>query len=160
MRNHLLPGVVFAAAALLLAACHRANFVYVALTGSNCEIVESGKPPIGLWRFGGDAIPVRYSVREPGVSLAITVGNEAFVPSLDIVSSAPIRRVEASSFGIAIPTRPPSEYKVFWSYWREGATPIRVGDPVRVTIELENRPEPVLVSGRVVESGFFYFSDL
>jgi hypothetical protein len=158
MRKNVL--LVFVVAALPLAACHRANFVYVALTGDNAKIVESGEPRIGFRRFGGNAIPIRYSVTEPGVSLTITVGNEAFVPSLVIVSSAPIRAVEVTSLGMAIPTNPPSEYKVFWSYWREGATPVRVGDPVHLRIELENRPEPVLVSGFVLESGFFYFSDI
>ena len=111
-------------------------------------------------RFGGEAVPVRYSVREPDASLAIVMTNEAFVPSFDILSSVPIRSIEADHVGIVIPRRPPLEYRVFWSHSRGRDSPTAVGGTVRIRIELESRAEPVLLSGVVRQSGFFFFSDI
>jgi len=97
---------LFLVTVLPLAACHRADYVYVAFGGANVEVVETGEPPMAYRRFGGEAVPIRYSVSEPDGSLAIVMTNEAFVPSFDILSSVPIRSIEADHMAIAIPRRP------------------------------------------------------
>jgi hypothetical protein len=151
---------VFVVGALTLSACARQDYIYVALTGDNVEVVESGQPPRGFWRIGGDAIPVRYSVRDLGTQLTISLGKDGFTPVLTIVSSVPLRAVEASPLAHAIPTRPPREYNVLWSYSQDGRSSVHVGDTVQMRIEIENREEPVLLSGVIKKSGFWFFSDI
>jgi hypothetical protein len=142
---------------LLLVACTRANYVYVVVDGENIEVMEVGKPPLGYWRFGGDPIAIRYALKEPGISLTLAVGNEAFVPSFEIVSSVPIHAVSVGKSGHAI-RRSEFEYRVSWSFWRDGEPlSLRVGDVVQIAIDLENRPDPVLISGVIAESGVFFF---
>jgi hypothetical protein len=138
-------------AVLLLGACTRADFVYVALAGDNVEVVESGEPPIHARRFGGAPIPIRYSVEEPGVSLVLALGNETYVPSLEIVSSVPIHDVSVGATGWAI-RRSPLAYHVLWSL-------DSVGAPVQITIDLEGRSQPVLLSGSIKKSGSTFSTD-
>ena len=130
---------------LALVGCTRSDYVYVALSGANLEIAETGKPDVGAWHVGGDPIPTRYALKEPGVSLTLAVGDEPFVPSFEIVSSAPIRDVSVGSAGYAI-RRSEAEYKVFWSS-------VRVGQSVEISIDLDGRVDPIVVAGAVAESG-------
>jgi hypothetical protein len=129
---------------LALFGCTRSNYLYVALSGANVEVAESGKPDIGAWHVGGGPIPTRYALKEAGASLTLAVGDESFVPSFEIVSSAPIRNVSVGS-GYAI-RKSEVEYKVFWSS-------VRVGQSVEIAIDLEGRVDPVVVAGVVAESG-------
>jgi hypothetical protein len=130
---------------LALVGCTRSNYLYVALSGANLEIAESGKPDVGAWHVGGDTIPTRYVVKEPGVSLTIAVGDEPFVPSFEIVSAAPIRDVSVSPAGYAV-RKSEAEYKVFWSS-------AHVGQSVEMAIDVDGRVDPVVVAGVVAESG-------
>ena len=149
MRWHRFPVAVVAVFPLV--ACTRSDFVYVALAGENVEVVESGEPPISFRRFGGAPIPIRYSVEEPGVSLVLTVGNETYVPSFEIVSSVPIHDVSVGATGWAV-RRSPLAYKVFWHSPRVGAS-------VQIRIDLEGRSQTVLLSGSVAKSGSTYSTD-
>ena len=128
-----------------LVGCTRSDYLYVALSGANLEIAESGKPDVGAWHVGGDPIPTRYVLSEPGVSLTLAVGNEPFVPNFEIVSSAPIRDVSVGSAGYAI-RKTEAAYKVFWSS-------ARVGQSVEISIDLDGRVDPTVVAGAVAESG-------
>ncbi len=138
------------AAVVLLVACTRSSYLYVTLAGENVEVVESGKPPLVHWRFGGP-IPIRYAVEEPGLSLVLAVGDEPFVPSLEIVSSVPLREVTVEAAGSVI-RRSDLAYKVFWNSSRGG-------NSVKIRIDLEGRATPVLLSGVIAESGTVYSSD-
>lgn len=128
-----------------LVGCTRSDYLYVTLSSANVQIAESGKPGVGAWHVGGDPIPVRYALEEPGVSLTLSVGDEPFVPTFEIVSSAPIRDVSISPGGYAI-RKSEAEYKVFWSS-------VRVGQSVEIAIDLDGRVEPVVVAGVVAKSG-------
>ena len=148
MRWHRFPVAVVAV--LPLVACTRSDFLYVALAGENVEVVESGEPPIHVRRFGGAPIPIRYSVAEPGGSLVLTLGDETYVPSLEIVSSVPIHDVSVGA-GWAI-RRSPLEYHLAWRLQSVGA-------PVQIRIDLEGRSQPVLLSGSIKKSGSTYSTD-
>ena len=158
MRKRL--SAVFVVMALALCACARQDYIYVALTGDTVRVVESGQPPRGFWRIGGGAIPVRYSVEGLGAQLTISLGKDGFSPVLNVLSSVPIRAIEASPLATAIPTRPPLEYDVLWSYSRDGRSSVHVGDTVQMRIEIQDREEPVLLSGVIKQSGFWFFSDI
>jgi hypothetical protein len=138
------------AAAFILAACHRANYLYVALRGENVEIRKTGEPPLGYWRFGGEPIPILYALKEPGVSFTLAVGKEAFAPSLEIVSSVPIRAVSTGTSGWAVP-KTQFEYKVVWNS-------VQGGNVVQIKVDLEDRADAVLISGVIATSGTFYYS--
>jgi hypothetical protein len=145
-------------ACLFVGACHRASYVYAALNGDNVTVVETGRPRHSYWRWGGP-IPIRYSVNDPGVSLTISVGSSAFTPELNIVSSVPIRAVEVSHRGTAL-RRSQSEYMVDWSYWREpDPSPVHVGDAIELKIYLDDRIDPVRVTGTITTSGSIVYSD-
>ena len=142
---------ILVAAVALLAACTRSSYVYVALSDDNVEVTHSGEPPLRKPRFGGDPIPIRYALKEPGLSLTLAVADEAFVPSFDITSSVPIREVSVGTTGSAI-RKSQVEYKVFWSS-------ARVGQSVQIRIDLENRTDPIRISGVIAESGTVYDLD-
>jgi hypothetical protein len=151
--------VVLILACSLVVACYRASYVYVALTGDNVMVAETGEPLHSYWRFGGGPIPIRYSVDIPNVSLTISVGTSAFTPELNMVSSVPIRAVEVSHRGSAA-RRSQLEYRVSWSYWREpDPSPVHVGDSVELRVYLENLTDPVRVTGVIMESGTIIYSD-
>jgi hypothetical protein len=151
--------LVVATLACFLVACTRVSYVYVALTGDNVMVVEIGEPRHSYWRFGGDPIPIRYSVSDPSASLTISVGSGTVVPDLIIESSLPIRVVEASHRGSAN-RRSEFQYIVMWSYWPEPyASPVHVGDSIELKIYLENRTDPVRVTGTIMTSGTIIYSD-
>ena len=139
------------AATLMLVGCHSFPFEYVELTGDNIEVTETGQPPIRS-RLGGDPIPIRYEFNEPGVSLSIAVGPKIGAPTMDIVSSVPIRAVSIEK-GYAFRTSP-FEYRVDWGLLDPQSS--HVGDVVQIRIDLEDRVQPILISGVIAESGKIY----
>lgn len=150
--------VVVATLAGLLAACTRQPYAYVAFTGDNIAVTETGEPRHSYWRFGGGPIPLRYSVDEAGASLTISVTGSG-LPEVIIVSSVPIRFVEATHRGS---TRRNSQfqYTVRWSYWPQPyESPVAVGDPVELKVYLEDRTDPVRLTGTVMTSGTLIYSD-
>lgn len=130
---------------IVLVGCTRSDYLYVELSGANVEIAEDGKPDAGVWHWGAERIPTRYALKEPGVSMTFAVGNEAFVPSLQIMSSAPIRDVSLRPAGYAI-RKSEAEYKVFWSS-------VRAGQSVEISIDLDGRIEPIVIAGSIAKSG-------
>ena len=151
--------IVVSVATLALLACSRANYVYVALTGDNVGVVETGEPPLGFRRFGGDPIPIRYEIREPGVVLELAVANEAFVPSFVVDSPIPIRGASVEPEGSVVPISE-FQYKLIWSsVGNRDYNALRVGDAVNVTIDLADRDSPISISGVITQSGAFYYSD-
>ena len=141
---------------LTLGACHVYPFRYVELSGENIEVTKTGDPST---RRDGEPIPIEYSVMDPAVSLTIIVTNEVYNPSLDIVSSLPIRTV---TFGTtrALSTRISLQTCVNKFHCRVSLQNDKpgfadVGDVVRLTIELEDRVDPISITGAVAESGHF-----
>lgn len=127
----------------MLSGCSSFNpYHYVELTGENVEVTEEGRPPPpGYFRFGGQ-IPLRYSLEEPGVSLTFAVG-EGGLPNLDVSSSVPIRAISVEK---GQPERRSThDFHVVWG--------LSAGDVVQMRIDLENRADPVLITGVVAESG-------
>lgn len=156
MRNVYLVVVLFVTFVFVFAACSRGGHVYVALSGRNVELVESGEPPRSSRCFCAVSVPLRYSLREPGVSITVALGDEPYVPSFEVRSTVPIHAISVGTTGFTV-RRSEFAYKVLWSYWREREewSP-RVGDFVQMQIELEDRAEPILVSGVIAESGTFF----
>jgi hypothetical protein len=141
-------------ATVALAGCTVVPYRYVVLTSDNVAVADAGKPPVGSGR--GD-IPIRYSLKDPGVSLSLTLPSGPD-PSFKIRSSAPITAVSIepghvtseSPFGFVIRDSP-FEYTVIWRLTDGEAS--AVGRPVQVTINLDGRDEPLLIYGVVAEAG-------
>ncbi len=135
-----------------LGGCTIVPYRYVELTSDNVAVTEVGRPPNGGVIGGRRDIPIRYALEEPGVSLslAMTPGHL----SLRIESSAPIAAVsiepghvtDMSAFGFVI-RESAFEYTVNWRLVDS------VGERVEIEIALEDRADPILISGVIAESG-------
>ena len=141
---------VVLSAALALTGCTAFPYEYVELTSENVEVIEVARPPrVGYFRLGVGRLPIRYALKECGVSLTLAVG-DSWSANLDILSSVPIRDVSIEN-AYAF-RRSPFEYSL--TFGVTGAS--RAGEPVRIRIDLEDRSAPIVISGAIAESGKFY----
>lgn len=89
-------------------------------------------------------------MKEPGLSL--TIAQSADHPfGLDIESSLPISAVSIER-GDAF-RRSASAYRVVW---RSTGPQSLAGQPVEIRIDLQDRAEPISISGTVTQWGKFY----
>lgn len=150
---------------LTLGACHSYPYRYVAFSGDNIEVTKTGEPASIVVRHRGEPIPVGYSVIDPDVSLTLVIANEPYVPTFDVVSSRPIRAItfgtaSALARGVPISTFCGTSLQCRVSLLTDKPGLPEIDEEVRLTIELDDRVEPISISGRVAESGHFYESVL
>jgi len=148
-----------------LGACHVYPYRYVEFSGENIVVAATGEPSLSAVRHGGAPIPIGYALVDADVSLTLWIGNDPNIPSLDIVSSVPIRDVV---FGTtrALASGPRSRpfcrtegsCKISLQIDKPGLP--EVGEAVRLIIQLEYRVAPITISGAIAESGRYYENEL
>ena len=137
---------------LVLVGCTVVPYDYVELTSNNVAVTEVGRPPNGGVIGGRRNIPIRYAAEDSGVSLSI-----ALTPgdlTLKIESSAPIAAVslepghvvDMSQLGFVV-RESPFAYTITWRLVDQ------VGTPVQIKIDLQDRAEPILITGVIARSG-------
>lgn len=151
-------------AAQMLAGCFTFPYEYVELTGENVEVIETGRPSVDAWHHGGDRIPLSYALEGPGVSLRLAVGPLSDPPNLEIVSSVPIRAVSIEKANRArVNPKSPFEYSVeWWDFFKTLDDPdaSHAGEVVELRVHLEDRADPVSISGAIARSGKFTYINL
>ena len=149
-RNNI-PTCVPLAAALVLAGCYSVRYEHVVLSGQNIEATEVARPYGGSgFGVGKGEIPVRYTLERPDASLTFQV-DANYGQSIDISSSVPIVAVSSTIGRVA--RRSPTEY---WVDWAIQGPDSQAGETLEIRIELENRADPIVVSGVIEKWGRFY----
>ncbi|HXS80567.1 MAG TPA: hypothetical protein VN818_09795 [Gammaproteobacteria bacterium] len=139
------------AAALMLAGCYSVRYDHVVLSGQNIEATEVARPYGGNgFGVGKGEIPVRYTLEQPDASLAFQV-DANYGLSIDISSSVPIVAV-SSTMGQVV-RKSPLEY---WVDWATQGPDSQAGETLEIRIELQDRADPIVVSGVIEKWGTFY----
>jgi hypothetical protein len=146
------------AATFVVSGCYSVRYEYLDFSGDNLEIAELARPNTHGLDVGKGKIPFRYALDLPDASL--TVAPDPNHPcGLVIESSVPILTVGLRQFSNATnstisrqvsPGSPEAEV-----YWDCGG-PTHAGETIEIRVELENRREPILLSGVVVRWGRTY----
>jgi hypothetical protein len=145
--------LVALAATLVLVGCTIWPYEYVELTSDNVEVTEVGRPPNRAVTGGRRDIPVRYALEDLGVSLSLAL-TQSSGPAFKIESSVPIAAVSIEPGYVF--RESPFEYTIIWTHRLIDNYSSPVGKPVQIRIDLEGRPDPILISGVVAESGRTY----
>jgi hypothetical protein len=134
--------------ALMLAGCSNFQpYTYLQVTGDNIEVTDTGRAPwVAYGRGGVGHIPTHYLLEEPGVTLKLALDDDD-PHVLTIVSPNAIREVRTRT-GFAL-RKSPFEYIVSTGIFDAGS-------PIEVRVDLEDGVGPVVISGVIVESGWYF----
>ena len=141
---------VVLAATLVLVGCYSVRWEHVELSAANIAVTDVARPDGGGLGVGKGKVPVRYALEEPGASLSFAMDANYWM-SIQINSSVPIADV-STTLGDVFRVSP-FEYQVNWG--TTGPTS-QAGETLEIRIELEQRADPIVVSGVVEKWGRFY----
>lgn len=138
------------AGTLMLASCYSVRYEYVELSAQNLAVADVARPNGGKLGVGKGEVPVRYALEEAGASLTFAT-DANYGMDIEISSSAPITAV-STTLGRVFRVSP-FAYAVTW---RTPGPTSHAGETLEIRIELEQRAEPIVVSGVVEKWGRFY----
>jgi hypothetical protein len=143
---------VAVAATFMLVGCYTVRYEYVELSGEHIAVANVARPNGDGVGLGKGKIPARYALEAPGASLTFDVDYDGG-RSILITSSVPIVSVSTT---VGQSDRVSTfKYRVGWA-WAFSASESHAGETLEIRIELEQRADPIVVSGVIEKWGKFY----
>jgi len=138
----------------LVSACFsgRSEFFYLYITDPEPVSMEEGRPPT-LRGYRGPAIPLRYSFQSPGGNFEVRLGREHYVPSIRILASEPITRIDAGRCA-SVSGESTTDVAVDWDM-----NCVHVGDTLHISFSLGKSAEDLRLAGVIRQAGTFAHTD-